>query len=557
MLRDAGNDVFGMPAGERSSAPAGIVSGKGFAVTQEDNTPRQCHSASAPDGGASPAGGAGPSGSEADAGAGASTQGNAALWGGRFEGHPTEFLQRYGASLPVDRRMWAEDIAGSKAHAHMLASVGVISGRDAERICDGLDQVAADIKAGTFAFDVDDEDIHMSVERSLTERIGEAGGRLHTGRSRNDQVALDDRLVARNLAASLYDEAMGLRRALLERAERDFGVVMPGYTHMQKAQPVLFSHHMLAYFWMFSRDCARLRAAYDAADSCPLGSAALAGTTYPLDRRMTASELGFSDVTANSLDSVSDRDFFCDLLYACAMVQMHLSRLCEELILWSTDEFGFVTMDDTYSTGSSIMPQKKNPDFAELTRGKTGRVYGDLMGMLTTLKGIPLAYDKDLQEDKECVYDAADTVGDALRVCAGMVSTMRVNADRMRAGSHGGFMAATDLADYLVGKGMPFRRAHEVIGHLVLDCEKQGRTLQSLSTEELRKHCDLFDDGAHQAMDIDKIVERRVTEGGTGHEAVRAQIARARKSLEADAAWSPVTVAGGSFAGSAYRPEEG
>ncbi len=475
-------------------------------------------------------------------GAQPAAQGNNALWGGRFEGHPEEFLQCYGASLPVDKRMWAEDIAGSKAHARMLAKVGVISQADADSIVAGLGEVADDIRAGSFAFDINDEDLHMSVERSLTQRIGAAGGRLHTGRSRNDQVALDGRLVARNLCARLHDKALELRRVLLEQAQEHFGVVMPGYTHLQKAQPVLFSHHLLAYFWMLARDCARLRFAYDQADVCPLGSAALAGTTYPLDRRMTASELGFSDVTPNSLDAVSDRDFFCDLLYACAMTQMHLSRLCEELIMWSTDEFGFVTMDDTYSTGSSIMPQKKNPDFAELTRGKTGRVYGALMGMLTTLKGLPLAYDKDLQEDKECVYDAADTLADALHVMSGMVSTMHVNAERMRAGSHGGFMAATDLADYLVGKGMPFREAHSVIGHMVLSCEKQGRTLQSLSVVELREFSELFDEGALEAVDIDKIVARRVTEGGTGHEAVRAQIERARACQERDAAWEPRVV---------------
>ena len=468
--------------------------------------------------------------------------GNAALWGGRFEGHPTEFLQRYGASLPVDKRMWAEDIAGSKAHARMLAKVGVISDDDAAAIRSGLDEVAGSIAAGDFDFVIDDEDIHMSVERNLTQRIGAAGGRLHTGRSRNDQVALDDRLVARNLCARLHDDTLALREALLTCAQDSFGVVMPGYTHMQKAQPVLFSHHMLAYYWMFERDARRLRNAYDAADACPLGCAALAGTTYPLDRDMTAAELGFSRVTENSLDTVSDRDFFCDLLYACAVEQMHLSRICEELVLWSSDEFGFVTMSDTYSTGSSIMPQKKNPDFAELTRGKTGRVYGDLMGMLTTLKGLPLAYDKDLQEDKECVYDATDTLSDAIRVVAGMVSTMRVNADRMRQGSHGGFMAATDLADYLVGKGLPFRQAHEVIGKIVLSCEKQGRTLQSLSIDELRSFSDLFDEGTADALDIDKIVARRCTKGGTGHEAVRAQIVQAREALARDGAWEPVRI---------------
>ncbi len=476
---------------------------------------------------------------QAQGGAPAAASGNGALWGGRFEGRPAEFLQRYGASLPFDKRMWAEDIQGSKAHAAMLAHVGVISQEDARAIRAGLDEVGADIAAGNFTFDINDEDIHMSVEKSLTERIGAAGGRLHTGRSRNDQVALDDRLVARRFARELHAKLLELRAALLDRAEGEFGVVMPGYTHMQKAQPVLFSHHMLAYYWMFTRDSKRMRDAYDAADVCPLGSAALAGTTYPLDRAMTAAELGFSAVSPNSMDSVSDRDFFCDLVYACAMAQMHLSRLCEELVWWSSDEFRFVTMDDTYSTGSSIMPQKKNPDFAELTRGKTGRVYGDLVSLLTMLKGLPLAYNKDMQEDKEPVFDAVDTVADALHVVAGMVSTMRVNADAMRAGSHGGFMAATDLADYLVGKGLPFRQAHAVVGHMVLECEKQGRTLQSLTLDELRAFSDLFDEGAFGAVDIDQIVARRTTAGGTGHEPVRAQLEAAKEGLARDRAWTP------------------
>ena len=462
---------------------------------------------------------------------------NKALWGGRFEAQPAEFLQRYGASLPFDKRMWAEDIQGSKAHAKMLAHVGVISQEDADAIRVGLDEVGADIAAGNFDFDINDEDIHMSVEKSLTQRIGAAGGRLHTGRSRNDQVALDDRLIARRLCRELHAKVCELREALLERAEGEFGVVMPGYTHMQKAQPVLFSHHMLAYYWMFTRDAKRLRDAYDAADVCPLGSAALAGTTYPLDRSMVADELGFADITKNSMDSVSDRDFFLDLLYACSVAQMHLSRLCEELVYWSSDEFRFITMDDTYSTGSSIMPQKKNPDFAELTRGKTGRVYGDLVSLLTTMKGIPLAYNKDMQEDKEPVFDAADTVADALHVCAGMIRTMRVMRDNMRAGGLGGFMAATDLADYLVGKGMPFREAHSVIGHMVLSCEKAGKRLQDLTLEELKQFSELFDEGALEATDIDKVVERRTTAGGTGHEPVRVQIAQAKEALATDQAW--------------------
>ncbi len=460
--------------------------------------------------------------------------GTDAMWGGRFEESPSEFTNAFGASLPVDQRMWKADITGSKAHAAMLGRQGVISAKDVEEICEGLDDVAAKIEAGRFKFDIHDEDIHMSVERNLTENIGAAGGRLHTGRSRNDQVATDTHLHCKALASSLMDNVMDLRGALLKKASDNFGVVMPGYTHMQKAQPILFSHHMLAYYWMFARDFVRLRAAYDAADVMPLGSAALAGTTFPLDRDFTADELGFSAIYPNSMDAVSDRDFLLDLIYACSVTMMHLSRLCEELIYWSSDEFRFIRMSDAYSTGSSIMPQKKNPDFAELIRGKTGRVYGDLVQLLTVMKALPLAYNKDMQEDKEGVFDAVDTLGDSLVVMTGMISTMTVNVDRMRAGAHGGFMAATDLADYLVGKGMPFRDAHAVVGKLVLDCEKAGRTLQELTAEELTEIDPLFGEDAPAAVDIDTVVSRRTTAGGTGHEAVKAQLEQASARQAAD-----------------------
>ncbi len=461
---------------------------------------------------------------------------NDALWGGRFEDAPAEFTQEFGASLPVDKRMWESDIAGSKAHAKMLAKQGIISEKDAEDIRSGLDDIARQIEDGSFDFEIEDEDIHMSIERNLTEAIGAAGGRLHTGRSRNDQVATDTRLHSKKLARGLMHQLLDIRGALLEVATREFGVVMPGYTHMQKAQPVLFSHHMLAYYWMFTRDFVRVRAAYDAADVLPLGSAALAGTTYPLDRDFVADELGFSEVSKNSMDAVSDRDFLLDLTYACSVAMMHLSRMCEEFIYWSSNEFQFIRLSDAYSTGSSIMPQKKNPDFAELIRGKTGRVYGDLMGLLTTLKGLPLAYNKDMQEDKEGVFDAVDTLSDSLVVMTGMIRTMTVNADAMRKGAHGGFMAATDLADYLVGKGMPFRDAHAVVGRLVLECEKQGKTLQELSVDELKQADPLFDAGALDAVDIDKIVARRITAGGTGHDAVKVQLDQARERLAADTA---------------------
>ena len=376
----------------------------------------------------------------------------------------------------------------------------------------------------------------MAIERVLTENIGPAGGRLHTGRSRNDQTAVDTHLIARDLADEILASLAKLEAVLLDRAQGEFGVVMPGYTHMQPAQPVLLSHHLLAYFWMFNRDFRRVSAAREAANVCPLGAAALAGTTYPLDRHMTAEALGFSGPTANSMDSVSDRDYLLDLIYACSVCQVHLSRLCEELVWWSSAEFGFVEMDDAHSTGSSIMPQKKNPDFAELVRGKSGRVVGDLTSLLVTVKGTPLTYDKDLQEDKEPLFDAADTVLGSLMACTGMLATCTFKEERMREASHEGYMAATDLADYLVGKGLPFRQAHAVVGRIVGDCVREGVTLQQLSTDELRSYSELFDDDAHEALDIDSIVRRRTTFGGTGHEAVRAQLKLATEALEADEA---------------------
>lgn len=459
------------------------------------------------------------------------------LWAGRFSAAPTGELERFGASLPFDKRMWRQDIRGSKAHAAMLAHQGVISQQDADAIRAGLDDIAGQIERGEFTFDVDrDEDIHMAIERVLTENIGPAGGRLHTGRSRNDQTAVDTHLIARDLADEILASLAKLEAVLLDRAQGEFGVVMPGYTHMQPAQPVLLSHHLLAYFWMFNRDFRRVSAAREAANVCPLGAAALAGTTYPLDRHMTAEALGFSGPTANSMDSVSDRDYLLDLIYACSVCQVHLSRLCEELVWWSSAEFGFVEMDDAHSTGSSIMPQKKNPDFAELVRGKSGRVVGDLTSLLVTVKGTPLTYDKDLQEDKEPLFDAADTVLGSLMACTGMLATCTFKEERMREASHEGYMAATDLADYLVGKGLPFRQAHAVVGRIVGDCVREGVTLQQVSTDELRSYSELFDDDAHEALDIDSIVRRRTTFGGTGHEAVRAQLKLATEALEADEA---------------------
>jgi argininosuccinate lyase len=458
-------------------------------------------------------------------------------WGGRFEKSPSRFLDEFGASLPVDRRMWAEDIKGSIAHARMLANQGIISEADADAIETGLSQIYREIRDGSLDFDIADEDIHMAIERTLTERIGPAGGRLHTARSRNDQVALDTRLYAKERAAELLGATVKLRETLVRLAGDHADVVMPGYTHLQRAQPVLLGHHLLAYFWMLSRDATRFRHAWEAADVMPLGSAALAGTTFPIDRGFVADRLGFAEVSANSMDSVSDRDFLLDLTYACTVTMIHLSRLCEELILWSSEEFGFVRMDDTYSTGSSIMPQKKNPDFAELTRGKSGRVVGDLVGLLTVLKGLPLAYNKDMQEDKEGAFDAIDTTLECLTVVDGMLTSMHVDADRMRAAAHGGFMAATDLADHLVGTGMPFRDAHEVVGRLVLALEREGRTLQDLTAREFTAFDPAFGPTAPASVDIDAVVARRVSDGGTGGEAVVAQLERCRGVLEADTTW--------------------
>ena len=459
-----------------------------------------------------------------------------ALWSGRFEEGVDEFTQEFGASLPIDMAMWAQDIQGSLAHTAMLEAQHIISSEDAEAIRRGLQQISKEIESGEFDFDINDEDIHMAIEKVLIERIGAPGARLHTGRSRNDQVSTDMHLYAKVLSHALMEDNLALRQILLEKAASNIDVVMPGYTHLQHAQPVLFAHHMLAYYWMFERDFDRLKAAYNAANVNPLGAAALAGTTYPLDREMTSEFLGFAKPMHNSLDAVSDRDYVLDLTYAASVAMMHLSRLCEELVLWSSQEFGFITMDDTLSTGSSIMPQKKNPDFAELTRGKMGRVVGSLMGLLVTLKALPLAYNKDLQETKEGFMDAARTLADSMKIVAGMVETMKLHPETMRAAAKTGFTAATDVADYLAKKGMPFRQAHEVVGRLVLICEKQDKGLEDLTLDELRAVSDLFDEDIAGAFDIDTIVNARVSYGGTSTSSVVLQMEEAEQYLEQDRA---------------------
>ncbi len=457
-----------------------------------------------------------------------------ALWGGRFEENVAEATQEFGASLPVDRKLYRQDIAGSKAHATMLAAQGVISEADRDAICAGLDAIEADIDAGRFTFDINDEDIHMAVESELTRRIGAAGARLHTGRSRNDQVATDTRLAAKALARDLMAANLRLRRAVVAAARDAGDAVLPGMTHLQHAQPVLFAHHLLAYAWMLARDFGRLSAAFDAADANPLGAAALAGTSYPLDRRMTAERLGFARVVENSLDAVSDRDFLLDLEYACSVMAVHLSRMSEEIVLWSSQEFGFITLSDAFSTGSSIMPQKKNPDFAELIRGKTGRVVGDLMQLLVTMKGLPLAYNKDMQEDKEGALDAAHTLLQCLGVMAGMVSTWTVRPERMRSVMHRGHLAATDVADYLAKRGMPFREAHAVVGHLVLEAEKAGVDISELPFETFQAASELFDPDITGALDLDAVVRARTTQGGTAPERVAEQLELVEEALERD-----------------------
>jgi argininosuccinate lyase len=458
---------------------------------------------------------------------------NSNLWGGRFEEAADDAMLVFGASLDVDMEMAGMDILASMAHARMLAKQGIISADEGVQIIDGLSQILGDLKDGELQFEESDEDIHMAVERVLTERIGEVGKKLHTGRSRNDQVVTDFRLYVMTMAMAVEESLLDLCGELCDLAAANLDVILPGYTHLQKAQPVLFAHHLLAYFWMLTRDIDRFHIAGEsAANEMPLGSAALSGATYDLDRESVAETLGFVSVSANSMDGVSNRDFALDFLYAAAVLMMHYSRLCEEIVLWSSDEFGFITLSDAYSTGSSIMPQKKNPDYAELTRGKCGRVYGELMGLLTTMKGLPLAYNKDLQEDKEGLFDACHTVLDCTYAIGGMLGSMRVNKARMLADAQDSFMAATDLADYLVKHGLAFRDAHRVIGNIVHDLEKQQRHFEDLTLAELQGYSDKFEQDALDNLDIRGVVERHDTYGGTATAAVKAQLKEARSLLE-------------------------
>ena len=455
------------------------------------------------------------------------------LWGGRFTKSTDGLVDDFHSSISFDQRLAEQDIAGSIAHATMLGEQGIIPLEDAEKIVEGLKGILADVRAGKITWMVDAEDIHMNVETILTQRIGEAGKRLHTGRSRNDQVALDVRMYAKLAAGETIAMLEDLLDAILTIAQDNLHTIMPGYTHLQKAQPITLGHHMMAYAQMFLRDRERFRAAYRAADVMPLGSGALAGTTYPLNRERVAELLGFSRISQNSLDGVSDRDFLLDYLSAASICMMHLSRFCEELILWNTNEFRFVEMDDAFATGSSIMPQKKNPDVAELIRGKTGRVYGDLMGLLTVMKGLPLAYNKDMQEDKEAFFDARDTLVKGLTVFTAMLRTVTFRKDNMEKGASGGFTNATDCADYLVKKGVPFRDAHAVVGRLVAHCLDEGKALLDLTLPELQAFHPAFEQDVFDDLSMLACVEKRRIPGAPAPDMVQRAIDQAREQLKA------------------------
>jgi argininosuccinate lyase len=454
------------------------------------------------------------------------------LWKGRIQGEIDEQANGFNSSIHIDARMYKQDILGSVAHAKMLGKTGIISADDAEKIVDGLMDILSAIESGTLKIDPQYEDIHSFVEGELTKNIGDAGKKLHTARSRNDQVALDARMYLGGEYAGITAMLKTLVATLTDSAEKYAETVMPGYTHMQRAQPVTLGHHLMAYAAMFMRDIERLADAKKRLLVSPLGSGALAGTTYPIDREMVCTELGFNGITLNSIDGVSDRDFAIETAFVMSLIMAHISRLCEELILWCSWEFRFVELDDAFSTGSSIMPQKKNPDIAELARGKVGRVYGDLMTLLTMVKGLPLAYNKDMQEDKEAVFDAVDTVKACLPLISGMVATMKVNAGNMRSAAAKGFINATDCADYLAKKGMPFREAYKAVGEMVAYCADSDKTLETLSLEEYKEYSEMFEEDVFDAIDLDNCVKSRLSEGGTSPESVKKQIASVRGELK-------------------------
>jgi len=454
------------------------------------------------------------------------------LWGGRFRHQTAAEMEEFNSSIQFDHRLWQEDIDGSLAHVKMLAAVGVLSAAEADTIGRGLAEIRAEIEQGQFDFSPELEDIHMHIEHRLMEKIGPVGGKVHTARSRNDQVALDTHLYVRRQVDKVLDLITALQRELIQQAEKRLDVVMPGYTHLQHAQPVLLAHHLLAYVHMLQRDRQRFLDCRERADLMPLGAGALAGTGFPIDRELVAKELGFSALYENSLDAVSDRDYILEFLAAAAICMVHLSRLAEELILWSSQEFAFVELDEAYSTGSSIMPQKKNPDVPELVRGKAGRVAGHLLALLMTVKGLPLAYNKDLQEDKEALFDTVDTLTACLSIFAPLIATLKVNRDRMRQAISGDFSTATDLADYLARRGLPFREAHAVVGRLVQLCLDQGKSLEDLSLKELQQASTLFEPDALAALTPEAAVAARTSSGGTAPEQVKLQLARAKALVE-------------------------
>ena len=456
----------------------------------------------------------------------------AKMWAGRTDGVTEKLADDFNSSIRFDSRMYRQDITGSMTHAAMLAAQGIIGSREAEILTDGLAQILSDLENGTLAIDPDCEDIHMFVEQVLTERVGDVGKKLHTARSRNDQVALDIRLYLRDKIEEISGLVKELVSAVTDQAETYADAIMPGYTHLQRAQPITFGHHLMAYAMMLLRDLGRLGDCRKRMNQSPIGCCALAGTTYPIDRRYEAEHLGFDGICMNSLDGVSDRDFCVELMSVLSLLMVHLSRFAEEIILWSSWEFKFVELSDAYTTGSSIMPQKKNPDMAELVRGKTGRVFGDLMSLLTVLKGLPLAYNKDMQEDKESVFDACDTVKMCLQVFTGMIATMTANRDNMKRAAQKGFINATDVADYLVKKGMPFRSAYKISGQLVAYCIQNGTVLEELPLQVYQSFSELFEQDVYQDIDLKTCVEKRTSEGGTSAASVEAQIAYVKESLK-------------------------
>lgn len=453
------------------------------------------------------------------------------MWAGRTDGSTDKIADDFNSSIHFDSRMYRQDIKGSMAHAAMLGAQGIISLDDSQKLIDGLDGILTDLDEGKLSIDFEAEDIHMFVEQVLTERLGDVGKKLHTARSRNDQVALDMRMYMRDELDEIKANVLKLIEAVLEKAEAYKDYVMPGYTHLQRAQPITFGHHLMAYVMMLMRDVDRFADARKRINISPIGSCALAGTTYNTDRRFEADKLGFDSVTQNSIDGVSDRDFCVEALSNIAMLMMHLSRFSEEIVLWSSWEFKFVELSDSFTTGSSIMPQKKNPDMAELVRGKTGRVYGDLMALLTVLKGLPLAYNKDMQEDKESVFDAIDTVKMCLEVFIGMVSSMKANKENMLKAAQNGFINATDLADYLVKKGLPFRSAYKISGQIVAYCIQEKKVLETLTIDEYKQFSELFDDDVYKDIDLKACVDKRISEGGTSVSSVEKQIVFAKDYL--------------------------